>query len=164
MHNKSDWLDEVVLLNESRSVDVAGDVSIFRSEGDACAAVEEWSSKDSESFAYTATGVRLVLGVGPKGTVIVVRREESAGGPAIVRAWLEALVQTTLSARRMAASQGASHLSRAETEQALPTSVEGMIAYIGFPWTPPNNRFELGCLAFLATIAALLTVLLVRLL
>ncbi len=163
MDSRLDWLDEVVLLNESRSVDVAGDVSIYRSESEACAAIEDWWVTNSEGFAFTATGVRLVLGIGPKGAVIIVRREPSPEGPAIVRAWLEALVQTTLSARRMVASEGKLHLSEAEVAGALPTSVEGMIAYVGFPWIPPNNKFAFGCLALLATIATLLTVLVIRL-
>lgn len=80
-----------------------------------------------------------------------------------MQAWLEALVQTTLSARRLVASEGKAHLSEAEIAGVLPTSVEGMIAYIGFPWVPPNTRFALGCLALLATIATLLIVLVVRL-
>lgn len=163
MDSRPDWLDEVVLLNESRSVDAAGDVSIYRSEGEACAAVEAWWVKNSEGFAFTATGVRLVLGVGSKGAVVIVRREPCPEGPAIVRAWLEALMQTTLSARKMVASEGKSHLSEAEVAGALPTSVEGMIAYVGFPWVPPNNRFAFGCLALLATIATLLIVLVIRL-
>jgi hypothetical protein len=157
------WLDEVVLLNESGSEDVAGDVSIYRSEGDACAAIKAWWVDQSEGFAFTATGVRLVLGVGDKGEVVVVRRELSHDGPAIVRAWLEALVRTTLTTRTRLASEGKVCLSEAESAGALPTSVEGMIAYVGFPWIPPNNRFALGCLALLALIAILLTLLLIRL-
>ena len=80
-----------------------------------------------------------------------------------MRAWLEALVRTTLSTRRRLASEGKSHLSQAELAEALPTSVEGMVAYVGFPWVSPNNGFALGCIALLAIIATLLIVLVVRL-
>ena len=115
MDSRLDWLDEVVLLNESRSADVAGDVSIYRSEDEACAAIDEWWVENSEGFAFTATGVRLVVGVAPKGVVIIIRREPCPEGPAIVRAWLEALVQTTLSTRRMMVSKDKAHLSEAES-------------------------------------------------
>jgi hypothetical protein len=163
MDGEFDWLDEVVLLNESKSESVAGDVSVYRSEGDACASIEDWWVTNSEGYAFTATGVRLVLEVGSKGEVIVARREQCREGPAIVQGWLEALVQLTLDTRRRVAAERGVSLSRAEEAGAMPTSVEGMIAYVGFPWVPPSNWFMPGCLLLLGAISALLIIIAFRL-
>lgn len=158
-----DWLDEVFVLNESRDESVPGDISIYRSEGDGCGAIEAWWVENSEGFAFTATGVRLILGVGVFGEVIVTRREECSEGPAIVLSWLQALAQTTLEARNRVAQDGRAILSRAEEEGALPTSVEGLLAYIGFPWVAPRDWIMPGCLLLLALIAVLLVLILVKL-
>jgi hypothetical protein len=157
-----DWLNEVVVFNESRDESVPGDVSVYRSDGDACANIEGWWVENSEGFAFTATGVRLVLGVGASGKVIVTRREECSEGPAIVLGWLQALAQTTLEARNRVAQNGRAILSRAEEDGALPTRVEGLLAYIGFPWVAPRNWFVPSCLLLLALIAILLVAILVK--
>ncbi len=158
------WLDEVVLLNESSDERVPGDVSVHRSEGDALNSVEPWWVESSEGFAFSATGVRLVLDLGPSGEIIVVRREECPEGPAIVLCWLQALARTTLEARTQLAQGGSAILSYAEEEGALPTSLEGLLAYIGFPWVAPRAWFVPGCLLLLALIAVLLALILVKLL
>jgi hypothetical protein len=158
------WLDEVVVLNESEDESVAGDVSVYRSEGDAVNALEDWWVENSEGFAFTATGVRLVLAVSPSRGVFVERREECPEGPAIVLAWLRSLGQTTLEARNRVAQNGRAILSRAEEEGALPETVEGLLAYIGFPWVAPRDWFIPGCLLLLAVIAILLAMVLVNLL
>lgn len=158
------WLDEVVVLNESRDESVPGDVSVYRSEGDALRDIEAWWVENSEGFAFTATGVRLVLAVGPSGEVIVAHREECPEGPAIVLGWLQALAQTTLGARNRVAQNGRAVLSYAEEEGALPTTVEGLLAYIGFPWVAPRDWFIPSCLLLLALIAILLVLVLVKVL
>ncbi len=155
MKQALDWLDGVVVVNESKDENLPGDVAIYRSEGDACAAFEDWWVKSSEGHAFTATGVRLILKIGPSGEVIVDRRETCAEGPTIVRLWLQALALTTLEARKRVASQKRAHLSSAEVEALLPTSIEGLIAYIGFPWTPPRSWFVPGCLVLLLLVIAL---------
>lgn len=157
------WLDEVVVLNESQEENVPGDISVYRSEGDACRDIEAWWVENSEGFAFSATGVRLVLGVTPTGEVIVARREVCPEGPAVVLSWLRALAQTTLEARYEVARNGRTILSRAEDEKALPTNVEGLLAYIGFPWVAPRNWFIPGCLLLLALIAGLLLLIVVKL-
>lgn len=68
-----DWLDEVILLNESNKEDVPGDISVYRSEGDALNDIEAWWVENSEGFAFTGTGVRLILGVGASGEAIIIR-------------------------------------------------------------------------------------------
>jgi hypothetical protein len=158
------WLDEVVVLNESTDEKVPGDVSVYRSEGDALNAIEGWWVENCEGYAFTATGVRLVLGVGPSGEVIVARREKSPEGPSIVFGWLQALAQTTLEARSRVARNGRSILSGAEEQGALPTTVEGLLAYIGFPCVAPRDWFVPSCLFLLALIAALLVLVLIKLL
>ena len=156
------WLDEVIVLNESKDEKAPGDVSVYRSEGDAFDDVESWWVENSECFAFTATGVRLILGV-ESGAVIVIQREECADGPAIVLGWLQALAQTTLEARNRVAQNGRAILSRAEEGGALPTTVEGLLAYIGFPWVTPRDWFIPGCLSLLVLIAILLVLILMKL-
>ena len=157
------WLDEVIVLNESRDESVPGDVSVYRSVDEGCRAIENWWVENSEGFAFTATGVRLVLGVNAAGEVIVSRREECAEGPAIVLSWLQALAQNTLEARRRAAKKGKTILSRAEQVDALPKSVEGLLAYIGFPWLATRDWFAPGCLLLSALIAVVLVLVLAQL-
>jgi hypothetical protein len=94
----------------------------------------------------------------------VARREECAEGPAIVLGWLQALAQTTLEARSRVAGNGRAVLSRAEEEGSLPSSVEGLLAYIGFRWVSPRDWFVPGCLLLLGLIAVLLVLILVKLL
>jgi hypothetical protein len=96
--------------------------------------------------------------------VIIARREECPEGSAIVFRWLQALAETTLEARDRVAQNGRAILSRAEEEKALATSVEGLLAYIGFPWVAPHDWFIPACLLLLALIAALLLLILVKLL
>lgn len=158
------WLDEVVVLNESKDENVPGDVSVYRSEGDAFNHIEAWWVENSEGFAFSASGVRLILGIGSSGEVIVARREECPEGPAIVLGWVQALAQTTLDARNRVAQNGRAVLSRAEEENALPVTIEGLLAYIGFPWVAPRDWFVPGCLILLALIAGLLVLILVKLL
>jgi hypothetical protein len=156
------WLDDVVVLNESRDERIPGDVSVHRSEGDACSSIEAWWVENSEGFAFSATGMRLVLDIETSGQVVVVRREECPEGTAIVLGWLQALAQTTLEARNRVAHEGRAILSYAEEEGALPTTVEGLLAYIGLPWVPPRNWFMPSCLLLLALIALLLGLVLVK--
>ncbi|WP_326524859.1 hypothetical protein [Sphingomonas sp.] len=163
MGDTLNWLDEVVVLNESRDENVPGDVSIYRSEGEAFSKIEDWWIENGEGFAFTATGVRLVLGV-DGGVATVICREQCADGQAIVLNWLQALAQTTLAARNRAAQGQGAILSQAEEDGALPTSVEGLIGYIGFPWVAPRNRFMPGCTVLSALIALFAAVVLVKLL
>jgi hypothetical protein len=164
MSTSRNWLDEVVVLNESPDESVPGDVSVHRSVGDALRTIEPWWVENAKGFAFTATGVRLVLKVAPSGEVIVARREEFSQGQAIVIGWLQALAQTTLEARRRVAGNGRVWLSRAEEEATLPTSVEGMLAYIGLPLVAPRDWLVPSCLILSALLALLLALILVKLL
>lgn len=151
------WLDEVIIVNESNDERVPGAVSVHRSEGDALNSLEDWWVANSEGFAFTASGLRLVLDV-TDGGVVISRREECSDGSEIVLVWLRSHAQAVLAARQRHAQQGRTILSRAEEEGHLPASIEGLLAYIGFPWTSGPNWFFPGCLLLLAIIAALLAI------
>ena len=88
MSASSNWLDEVVILNDSNGSEIdesiPGDVSIYRSEGDALRELEPWAVQHSQIFAFNAAGERLVLGLGEAGQVIIARREECQDGSEIV--------------------------------------------------------------------------------
>ena len=127
-----DWLADVVIVNESRTVGDAGDVSIFRSAGEACGYLEHWWVENGEGFAFTATGERLTLDVDERDRVIVTGKQMVPGGAEIVRGWLLSSAKALLDVRRAKAASGKIVLGRAEERQQLPTSVEGLIAYLGF--------------------------------
>lgn len=103
---------------------------------------------------------RLVLDICGE-IVLISSIEDCPEGPEIVHEWLRSHAQAVLEARRRHAQKGRTILSRAEEEGHLPTSTEGLLAYIGFPWTSGPNWFFPGCLLLLAIIAALLAVLVV---
>ncbi len=155
--DRLNWLDEVIIVNESNDERVPGDVSVYRSDGDALGHLEPWWVENSEGHVFTASGLRLVLEVSG-GAVVIARREEYPNGSEIVLECLRSQAQAVLEARRRHAEQGRTILSRAEEEGHLPSSIEGLLAYIGFPWTAGPNWFFPGCLLLLAVIAALLAV------
>ncbi|MEW6640251.1 MAG: hypothetical protein AB1586_07075 [Pseudomonadota bacterium] len=128
----NDWLADIVVVNESRDEATAGDVSIFRSAGEACSWLEYWWVESGEGFAFTAAGDRLVLGVDENKRVIVIGQEDVPGGIEVVRGWLRTYAATVLDARKANAGKGNARLSPSEERGQLPTSVEGLIAYVGF--------------------------------
>lgn len=128
----NDWLADIIVVNESRDEATAGDVSVFRSAGEACRWLEHWWVENGEGFAFTATGSRLLLGVDDKGRVIVTGQQDTPGGAEIVLSWLRAYAAAVLDARKTKADKGKAMLSRSEERGQIPSSVEGLIAYIGF--------------------------------
>lgn len=162
MRAGSSWLNDIIIVNESTEERLPGDVALYRGAGDACNALEYWWVRDGEGYAYTASGFRLVLAAEPDGPITIDRREDCPDGPAIVLSWLQSLAESTLEARKRVAQNGRAILSEAEERGALPTTVEGLIAYIGLPWVAPRNWFVPGCLLLLATIAMLLAAVLIK--
>ncbi len=162
MNDPTNWLDEIVVVNESKDEQLAGDVSLYRSVGDACEALEYWWVRNGEGYAFTASGIRLVLAAEENGLVTVASREECAEGAAFVLSWLMSLAEAALEAHKRAAQNGRAILSEAEEAGSLPTTVEGLIVYIGLPWTSPRDWFLPGCLAFLAAITLLLAAILIK--
>ncbi|WP_315759683.1 MULTISPECIES: hypothetical protein [unclassified Bradyrhizobium] len=128
----NDWLADIVVVNESRELAVAGDISVFRSVGEACRSLEHWWVENGEGFAFTAAGGRLILGLEDGKRVIVTGQQAAEGGPEVVQAWLRACAAAVLDARRSNAKKGNAALSPFEEKGQLPTSMEGLIAYIGF--------------------------------
>lgn len=157
------WLDDIVIVNEGPSGGVAGDIAIYRSEGDACTALEPWWVRDGEGQAFTAAGTRLILDVDASDRVIVSCREPCDEGAEIVLAWLQSLAHRTLEWRVEAAGKGRAILSPAEEQGILPGTVEGLVAYIGFRWVSSNDWFATGCLLLMLVITGLLVAILVKL-
>jgi hypothetical protein len=122
------WLNDIVLVNESRAEDEPGDVSLFLSAEEALRWIEDWWVEDGEGFAFSAAGERLVLGVGTNG-VEIVRREPCAQGEAIVLRWLRARAEHMLGRRRALAEDRTCRLAPFEERGALPGTVEGLLAY-----------------------------------
>jgi hypothetical protein len=164
MSAPTNWLEEVVILNDSNGSEIneniPGDVSIYRSEGDALRELEPWAVEHSQIFAFNAAGKRLILGLDDAGQVIIARRDECPDGSEIVLKWLNSLAQSIVDARVRVAQKGRVVLSEYEEAGVIPTTVEGLIAYIGFPWTGPRNWFAPGCLLLLALNAVLCVTLL----
>jgi len=126
------WLDDVVIVNESRDERQAGDVSIFRNAMEACGWLEHWWVENGEGFAFTAAGDRLMLAADNNDRVYVADRQEVADGSEIVRGWLLATATALLETRRAKVGKGKLHFGAAEKNGELPASIEGLIAYLGF--------------------------------
>lgn len=99
------WLADIVLINESRIEAVAGDVSLYRSVGEACRALEHWWVEGDYGYAFAASGDRLILAVDKSKNVILQRREASIDGTAIVLRWLESSARSVLNARKARAAE-----------------------------------------------------------
>lgn len=127
----ANWLDDVIIVNESNTPAIAGDVQIYRNEGDVGRQLEHWYVSDVEHLALTGLGDRATLGL--RGSLVVVeRREKWAEGPEMLRGWLIATAQHLLAARTDRERKGKLHLGRSEAQGVLPDTIEGLIAYIGF--------------------------------
>jgi len=132
MENHQQWLNDIVLINESNDESVAGDVGIFRSVGEACRYLEDWWVRDQEGFAFTASGERLVLAVHASNRVVVNRREVCTNGQTVVQNWLKHSAASVLAARTIRSTKGKVALAPFEESGQLPDTVEGLIAYVGF--------------------------------
>lgn len=125
------WLDDVIVVNESNTPEIGGDVQIYRNETDMGRQLEHWYVSDVEHFVLTGTGDRATLGL--RGRLVVVeRREKFAEGPEMLRAWLTGSARHVLSVRTARERKGKQCLGRLEAQGVLPDSIEGLIAYIGF--------------------------------
>ncbi len=128
----TNWLTDIVVVNESRDEGSAGDVTVFRSAGEACRYLEHWWVQNGEGFAFTAVGERLMLDLDAKDRVIVTGKQDVPEGAEIVREWLQSCAVSVLNALKAKAGRGKGMLSPTEEREQLPTSVEGLIAYVGF--------------------------------
>lgn len=131
MNSAPNWLDDVIVVNESGDLCVAGDVQIYRNEGDVGRQLEDWYVNEVDHLALTGTGRKATLGLRHM-VVVVERLEPFAEGPALLYVWLRSTAQHLLSVRMERAHKGKGHLGSLEAEGVLPETVEGLIAYIGF--------------------------------
>lgn len=131
MNDTPNWLDDVVVVNENSDTKIAGDVQIYRSEGDVGRQLEHWYVGEVGHLALTGTGQKATLGLRDK-LVVVERVEPFPAGPAMLNAWLTATAQDLLSTRTERARKGKAELGALEAQGVLPKSTEGLIAYIGF--------------------------------
>ena len=105
----------------------------FATPGEACASLEHWWVENGEGFAFTAAGVRLALGVDERNSRVIVTGQQAAPNSVeVVKGWLHAYASAVLEARRAKAGNGKAVLSPSEERGQLPTSIEGLIAYVGF--------------------------------
>jgi len=74
------WLEDVIVINESRDRSAAGDISVFRNGGDACGYLEPWWVKDKEGVAINGIGLHVVLGMRDN-SVVIDRYEKITDGP-----------------------------------------------------------------------------------
>jgi hypothetical protein len=126
-----DWLEDVIVVNETRERHVAGSVSIFRSAGDACRHLESWWVEQNEGFALDGRGRQITFGIRNK-AVVVERCDPVGGGVELLLTWLQTTASHMQSARTSRAKEGKLVLGLREAQGVLPGSIEGLIAYIGF--------------------------------
>lgn len=131
MSNAPNWLDDVIVVNESGDPTVATELQIYRNEGDVGRQLEHWYVSDVEHLALTGTGRKAILGLQGK-LVVVERVEPFVEGPAMLNDWLRATAHQLLSVRTERARKRKGRLGNLEAKGILPESVEGLIAYIGF--------------------------------
>jgi hypothetical protein len=125
------WLDDVIILNESDDPQTAGDVLVYRSEGDLARHLEDWYVKEVKHLALTGSGDKAILGL--KGSSVVVeRREPFSAGLSLLHQWLTAIAKHVHSARSDLARKGKVQLGSLEAQGVLPHTIEGLIAYVGF--------------------------------
>ncbi|MBL8531465.1 MAG: hypothetical protein JNK94_07000 [Hyphomonadaceae bacterium] len=128
---QNDWLSDVIVVNESSDPQIAGDVQVYRNATDVSYQLEHWYVGDVEHLALDGLGRRVVLGLdGNK--VVVERTEPCPDGQALLLSWLLVLAQHLRKVRLDRATKKHFDLGAAEASGVLPTTVEGLIAYVGF--------------------------------
>jgi hypothetical protein len=119
-----------VVVNESDDVHVAGDVQVYRNATDMSHQLEHWYV-DVPHLALDGLGRRAVLGsTGDR--IIIERLEDYADGRALLQTWLLSTARSRQAARAERARRKHFVLGAAETSGTLPTTIEGLIAYVGF--------------------------------
>ncbi len=125
------WLDDVIVVNENDDPQRAGDVQVYRSEGDVGRQLEHWYVNDVMHLALTGAGDKAILGL--RGDLVIVeRREPFAAGSTLLLQWLTAKAQHFLTVRTARARKGKVQLGTLEAKGVLPDSIDGLLAYVGF--------------------------------
>jgi hypothetical protein len=129
----SNWLHDLVLVNDSADESQPGDVSVFRTFTDARSYLEHWG-EEPELAVFSGAGEKLLVEADASGNVRISRRESRADGQEIIISWLRRSAETMLAERRRRAGKRwrPVHLGEMEAHGVLPQTVEGLIAYLGF--------------------------------
>lgn len=130
MSDAANWLDHVIVVNESNDPAVAGDVQIYLNEDAVSRHLEHWYVHEKH-LALTGTGQKAKLGLRDE-LVVIERVEPFPAGPALLNSWLKITAEHVLSARVVRSRKGNLQPGALEEQGALPTTIEGLIAYIGF--------------------------------
>lgn len=125
------WLSDVIVINETNNSEDVGDLSIFRSLGDACRKVEPWYADEVNFYALNGLGQSLEFtssGYTTKASTLT----EVEPNPHLLLFWLSQSAKDVFEARQYKASKNELVLGLAESSHILPSTIEGLIAYIGF--------------------------------
>lgn len=125
------WLADVVILNESSDRDIAGDVSIFRSFGDAELKLEPWYVLDECFFALNGLGQVLEFTT-DHGRTLAKVTDATATDIETLRNWLSATAEHYRDVRAEKSKKRKCAPGVQEAKGILPTSIEGLIAFVGF--------------------------------
>jgi len=115
---------DLIVLNESRHEDSAGDVTLFASLAALASHVEPIDVVNDEYFAYTLAGERLLLKV-EDGDVRVVRENDLGGDASRVRGLLEETADFVRAARLSRGDR------RMEALDPKSMSIEELVELIG---------------------------------
>lgn len=124
------WLSDVTVINETNNIQDVGDLSVFRSLGDACLKLEPWYV-DEDFHALNGLGQSLEFsasGFTTKATIV----SGLEPNPHLLLSWLSQSAEHVFKAREYKATKNKLVLGQAESSHVLPITIEGLIAYIGF--------------------------------
>ena len=139
--DNDDWLADVVVINDTDAYGLAGDVQIFRNVGELIDYLESWYVEENhEHYILTGTGRPMKLGLEERSSwrgtwKDIVVADDGAEQPSDVETlmtWLTAMAEHLRGLRQKQAEKGKVVLGDREKDGALPSTVEGLIAYIGF--------------------------------
>jgi hypothetical protein len=126
-------LGEVVIVNDNRDPLVPGDVSVFRTELDACRYLEPWWVEEGGGLALNAKGERLDFGVSEDGLrVVVAARTPLPEGQGIAVRFLRARAEAVCAARRKRNTPSRGVRAENGLMQEPPSDLEGLITYAGY--------------------------------
>jgi len=131
MTSERNWLNDIIIVNENNTNAEVGDLSIFRSLGDACRKIEPWYANEVTYFALNGMGYPVKFFADGNLTKATIQQEELQDLPTL-NGWLRSSAQSIFSARQFNAKRNKLILGELESKGTLPTSIEGLIAYHDF--------------------------------
>lgn len=125
------WLSDVTIINETNGNENVGDLSVFRSLGDACLKLEPWYVDEVNIHALNGLGQSLEFsasGFTTRATIV----SGLEPNPQLPLSWLSQFAEHVFDARKYKATKNKLVLGKSESSHVLPTTIEDLIAYIGF--------------------------------